>query len=161
MRHSSTAFLTLLATVVFSGSRSPVQAADNGGHASACKPLNGAHAAEIDFFSNGAFNISTINFRSITCGTLRATTAHPTVVEVDYYDAVSSNLVSCGLQVWQWGTPTQLFLQNAFSRNEEVGSGTFRFTIPSSIVGRVQITCNLPPATTATSGQSGIRGFRF
>jgi hypothetical protein len=128
----------------------------SGGNAGLCVPHTAADIASTEFQDDGADNPNSSGVGTISCGTVRLTSASPTSLYVDYYDASATDNISCTASATGW---TGAFEWTENHTSSGTGSGFFHWNIPSGSVGYIHINCALPPI--ASGHLSLVSGFNL
>jgi hypothetical protein len=135
-------------------------ASDVGGEAARCVGQSPGDRASIAFVNGGARNNGN-SYVNLYCSTVRLTTSSPRTVNVDYFDASPDDSISCEVNVMDWHSGTSLWSQSKSTGVSSTSHGHFAFTISSSAVGYVVITCSIPAVAAGSGNTSVIYGYNM
>jgi hypothetical protein len=138
------------------GVATSARAADEGGQAAACAPNQGSDRAKIEFLAGGAWNTSTSATAKLACSTARLTQVSPRNIAVDYFDGSATAGVSCTAEAWTFSGGLAGWSETKSSGGSTTGGNFFVFTVPSGVLGYIDVRCTIP----SNAGTwSGIVGF--
>jgi hypothetical protein len=122
----------------------PAQAALQGSAGSTCVAATTWDAPFLDYLTVGVSNGDAAAAHSAVCGLVRLSSSSPRTLFVSYWDGTDQGRVSCFVSVSTF-TGSPLWSQTQSSDIAGIAGGTFQFSLPSSAVGYVVLSCSLPP----------------